>query len=96
MYRHLFGYIHKCLHLAKDEWNDTGWTASENKTVHMEIIVSADGTVSYVINIEGGEAVTGKIDSTRAGDSLSFVIFNSTADDAAKTVSVKNLTVTAL
>ena len=51
-----FNGTDKCLHLAKDEWNDTGWTASENKTVHMEIIVSADGTVSYVINIEGGEA----------------------------------------
>ena len=61
----------------------------------MEITVTAEGKVSYSINAEGGEAVTGTI-SDRTDKSFSFIVFNGTAADSSKTVSVKNITVTAL
>lgn len=85
----------KCLHLANEDWSDAGWRVSGNTTVHMEITVTAEGKVSYSINAEGGEAVTGTI-SDRTDKSFSFIVFNGTAADSSKTVSVKNITVTAL
>lgn len=87
----------KKLNLSMDEnWVSGDWTYASNSTVHIEITVAADKSVNITIQAEGGEAATRTLPSTRDGSMLSFYIFNKNSADAAKTVSVKNLTVTAL
>ena len=87
----------KKLNLSMDEnWVSGDWTYASNATVHIEITVAADKSINITIQAEGGEAATRTLPSTRDGSMLSFYIFNENSDDAAKTVSIKNLTVTAL
>lgn len=90
------------IHVAgKDgnEWNDSGWKISANKTIHFVLTITQNDAgkyeVSLTIQAEGVASVTTSRTNAYDNCKLSFKVFNEKDADMAKTVTISNLVVTA-